>query len=441
MIARNRGFGLVEIMVGMAVGMISMIVIYQVYATSEAQKRATTTGSDAQTNGALALYLMEREIRAAGNGITEGEPQKYPPVAGCATSVYDDTGSYLIPNPTPSIASTIVNNATESSIRFAPAVVSDGGGGRSDSVTIVYGTSAIAAPYTFLGSYAPGAASIALTGAAGIRQNDMVVVVEEDAKAPNGNYIMPKPCSLFQVTGAPVDGVVPVVAGTRYNKAGGMAGQPTFSDNAKLYNLGQVNIVTYRVAANNLVADSTKFGVIPDGSALGTAVTNRTDFSPLASNIVNMQAQYGVDIGSPAATALNCNVNSPGISITTNDADGIVESNNQSWVDAATATRWENNGATSPSLLDLRRVRAVRVGLVARSPVKASGKPGDMCDSPPITIRWDSGPDMTPDLTGDPDWQCYRYKVFQTTIPIRNTIWSSTMNPANTANCGVRDLG
>jgi type IV pilus assembly protein PilW len=132
----------------------------------------------------------------------------------------------------------------------------------------------------------------------------------------------------------------------------------------------------------------------------------------------------------------NCKMNTPGASLSASDSDSVVDS----WVNA-TGT-WANNGTTTPSLFDLRRIRAVRIGLVARSPVKASGKADDPCNASAVTIHWDSGPDMTPDLSvTDANWTCYRYKVFQTTIPVRNALWSSTMNPASSASCGLRDPG
>jgi type IV pilus assembly protein PilW len=424
-------------MVGLVVGMIGMLVMAQIYSAFEGQKRTTAAGGDAQTNGAMALYSIEREVRAAGNGITEGEPQKYPPLAGCLTHVFDGTAAYLIPDANAPYA-TVAAGGSVSSVRFAPAVISDGGGGLSDALTIVYGTATIVAPYILNAAYTPGNATINLTSAAGINSNDMVALIEKSpvaALSPSGNYITPTTCSLLQVTGAPVGGAVPVAI-NRYNKAGG-TGLPVFSDEARLYDLGQLNIVTYRVANNNLVADITRFGVVPNGGA-GQAINNRTDFAPLASNIVNMQVQYGVDTNNPMGpTQTDCKTNSPGTTLQNTDSDAIVDA----WVDATAGTQWSNNKvANTPSLFDLRRVRAVRVGLVARSSIKASGKAGDTCDTlaAPV-IHWDSGPNMTPDLSADPDWQCYRYKVYQTTIPIRNALWSSTMNPASSATCGLRD--
>src|SRR3990167_3252715 len=67
----NTGFSLVEIMVGMVIGLISTIIVMQVFATFEGQKRTTTGGSDAQTNGGVGLYTIERDMRMAGYGFTD----------------------------------------------------------------------------------------------------------------------------------------------------------------------------------------------------------------------------------------------------------------------------------------------------------------------------------------------------------------------------------
>ena len=117
--------------------------------------------------------------------------------------------------------------------------------------------------------------------------------------------------------------VVTVASGSRYNRAGG-TGLPAFSDAARLYNLGQLNLVTYRVGGNNLIADVTKLGVTPNGG-VGTAIANRTDFAPLSSNIVNMQVQYGIDTGNPGgATLTSCKVPSPGTPLTATESDANI---------------------------------------------------------------------------------------------------------------------
>ena len=69
MYARQAGLSLVELMVGMMVGLIGIIIISHLYITNEQYKRSTTGSGAAQVNGAIALYSLERDLRMAGYGI------------------------------------------------------------------------------------------------------------------------------------------------------------------------------------------------------------------------------------------------------------------------------------------------------------------------------------------------------------------------------------
>ena len=62
----QAGFSLVEIMIGLVIGMLASIVIMQVFSVFETQKRTTTGTADAQTNGSIALYTIGRELKMAG---------------------------------------------------------------------------------------------------------------------------------------------------------------------------------------------------------------------------------------------------------------------------------------------------------------------------------------------------------------------------------------
>lgn len=437
--ARATGFGLVEIMVGLAVGVISMAVVMQVYSGFENQKRASTSGSDAQSNASVALYLMEREIKMAGNGMTEGTPDETPPMVGCPTWMFDQASGYWGPSV---LGSTVIGAGAVTRVRLAPAVISDGGGGLTDTLSIAYGTSATSAPYRMAADFNAGAAATALVlngSSTSVKVGDMIALVQQQAL----DNTLPRDCALLQATNVqanqPVagsdDSFTVTTAAGRYNNARPGAGNAglfqsasSAGQKAQAFNLGQLNIVTYRVVNGNLVADTSKFGTIAGGGA----VSNSTAVTPLASGIVNMQIQYGVDTSNTTSAACNANKKPGAPMVTAADSDSIIDA----WLDAAGAT-WVNNGTNTPSIPDLRRVRAVRVGLVARSGVLEK----DCATAPPtpnpIVISWDDGTTMTPDLTADADWQCYRYKVYQTTISLRNTGWSSSLNPASASNCNI----
>jgi len=71
----QRGFSLIEIMVGVVIGMIAMLVIYQVFAAAEGLKRNTTSGGDAQQNGLLASFMLGVELANASNGVAMAWPK------------------------------------------------------------------------------------------------------------------------------------------------------------------------------------------------------------------------------------------------------------------------------------------------------------------------------------------------------------------------------
>ena len=63
---------------------------------------------------------------------------------------------------------------------------------------------------------------------------------------------------------------------------------------------------------------------------------------------------------------------------------------------------------------------------------KPSG--GGACDTTTAAPTWSGtafgvapfGFQTSLDLSADANWQCYRYKAFETSIPLRNWIWKSS---------------
>jgi len=70
---RQAGFSLVDVMVGMLLGLIGTIIIFQVFEQSERVKRTTTGGGDAQQNGIAAVFSLERGLRQAGYGFNASD--------------------------------------------------------------------------------------------------------------------------------------------------------------------------------------------------------------------------------------------------------------------------------------------------------------------------------------------------------------------------------
>ena len=116
----QRGFTLVELMVGLVVGLIASAAIIQTFSTFEAQKRSTVAGSEAQENGLVALSQLEQDIHNAGAGVVD------PITLDCtnaSTFTYSVAAGGAIPNFT-----------------LAPVVITPGGtAAASDTVQVTTG--------------------------------------------------------------------------------------------------------------------------------------------------------------------------------------------------------------------------------------------------------------------------------------------------------------
>ena len=66
---QQTGFTLIELMVGLVIGLIASLIVMQTFSEFEGNKRSTTGTSDAQTSGSIGLYMVQRELQFAGYGI------------------------------------------------------------------------------------------------------------------------------------------------------------------------------------------------------------------------------------------------------------------------------------------------------------------------------------------------------------------------------------
>lgn len=173
---------------------------------------------------------------------------------------------------------------------------------------------------------------------------------------------------------------------------------------AKLACLGTWNEVTYRVNGGNLERCELTTATLNGGNC--SLVTPNADFVPIVAGVVNIQAQYGV------SAAANSNL--------------VTQ-----WVDASGGT-W-----AAPTVTNRNRIKAIRIAIVARNAKVEPNAVTSACSSttaaaPTGLCAWDAtsanpsiaSPAPTIDLSADTKWQHYRYRVFETIIPLRNVIWS-----------------
>jgi type IV pilus assembly protein PilW len=396
----QAGFSLIEVLVGMAIGLLAVIVAMQVFSVSEASKRSTTGGADAATNGATALYLVEREAAMAGWGLESslylGRTTSTTPVLpGCATLNHYCSGNA---------------NCKDADWSLAPISITDGGSG-PDTITIRYFSnpdSGNFVPATTGRAYsntldAGSVPQLKVSSNFGCKKGDLVLVAD-----PTGSA-----CTLIQVSADPVttpgSTTLPhksdATAASSYNDpawdpANGVL--PTISSNVTLATCftpaakGPSSSRTYAV-------DAAKGLLLRSDTIAGTVGEATTD------GIVDMQAQYGVA------------------------ADGAQTVS--SWVDATTASSWDSpvpmaGTAGSTTSNRLQNIKAVRIALLARSGQyeKPTGSTCDATTGTPGTAGssgWSSW--ATFDTSKYPsDWKCYRYRAFEVVIPVRNVIWGNS---------------
>ena len=354
--ARARGFGLVEIMVAVVVGLLGTVVIFQVFALFEGQKRTTTSGGDAQQNGLLALYTIERDARMAGYGIN------YAPLLGCNVLAYD--------------AGPPVRNFN---FTLVPLQISDGASGAPDSVTIVYGNSnQLMASVKLLQAANSGDPLFVVDNTFGVAAGDAIVAGEVGKNCSLGTVNSVAGTNVNRTAGTYID-AHGITQTARYNKNGGLGvdygvWNVASQTGGRVFDLGlSPSVITYSIQNSQLMVQDLLTG------ANAAAVLD---------GVVQLQAQYGRDT----------------------DGDGAVDAWSPPAPPAAPAT---------PT--DWSRVLALRIAVVARSqqPERPDSNTG-VCNTTTAAPTWSGG---SISLTADVNWKCYRYRVFEAVIPVRNQIW------------------
>jgi type IV pilus assembly protein PilW len=363
--ARQLGVGLVETMVGLTLGLIMTLIITQVWSTFEAQKQRTISAASTQVNGIISMTQMEQDLRSAGAGLADSAS------FNCVTTYsYYASGTTSI-SPIPAYSGTL-----------AAVQITDGGTG-ADTLTIKRSGDLLGALPATLGQTMPASSSeLNLNFTTGFAIGDVVLAV--DGTTGNCTVML-----LTQIQGAalklqhnPGDTVTynPSVSYQNTNA------WPAYGSGATIVKVGQLVSHTYSVVGNQLT--------LTDRSNPLTTAT-----SVLTGDVVDLQAQYGI------ANAGSQDVNA--------------------WVSATAASGW--NVLTAAKI---RRIKAVRVALVVRSPKKESSNVTGACTNAAGTVVNANGPCVWADsepvanLSANADWKRYRYRVYQSIVPLRNVIWA-----------------
>lgn len=374
---RMRGVTLIELMVGLVVGLLATLVIAQALSFTESQKRTTTSGTDAQINGALALHALSRDLQMAGYGLSASAS-----ALGCEVRASKDGKNYALP--------------------LAPVLITNGAAGAPDTIQVINSNKPYSLPYRVTEDHPRTAANFFLGSALGIAVGDLMLAVPATIDADHW-------CSLFNVTGANGDeeskskgngqGLNQIIhnSGSKgpWNQPGGQTIFPAdgYPAGSYLINLGQFIDRTYSISANALTLKTTLWS---------TLATTSDELFP---QIVQLQAMYGKD---------------------TNN-DGAVDT-------------WDNTTPATNDNAMWRQVLAVRIALVARSqnyekavvttsnPQWDPGTSGNVKDNTLVNCHQSDKKCIDIDVgagVADSEAQHYRYKVFEIVVPLRNMIWKS----------------
>ncbi|MBI1890160.1 MAG: PilW family protein [Burkholderiales bacterium] len=392
-----RGFSLVELMVAIVVGMIAVVFVTRTMVSFESARRGTTGGSDSLQNAMEAMFSIESDIGQGGWGVNN------PQIFGCdANTRFSDLQGFALDAIPAAAPGASVRPLAPVMINFSAAV------GAPDTISTYSGSSV-----TGTGSYplsqaaAAGAQTITLLDANGFgfNANDVLVIAEAD---PSQSLV--GPCTIVEAAAVPIPTVIggaTVVnvnlAGSRFTPAAGVpVAIPTNSLNpvpTRVYNLGpQTGLAfhTWSVANGRLMLRSTELA--------GSSTAAQT----VVSNVVSIKALYGFD-NVWATTGPQLRLWSRSMI----DADG---------------------SGIAGDMYDYQRILAVRLAVVARS--KEAEKPDSSGNctattAQPVVFRTEE-PAGVPTIPiavdvavpGDTmPWQCYRYKVFETVVPLRNSGW------------------
>jgi type IV pilus assembly protein PilW len=382
---REAGMSLVELMVGMLIGLIGIVIITHVYITNDRYKRSTTGTGEAQVNGAIALYTIEREIRGAGYGFNQSAALNCKcAVLNCSPLQFSYNGNSTFPPAPAALGALTPRTAAPVLIVKTP--------GAPDTITVMYG----GANERMLPAQLTDVAQVPnftykVDGTEGFAEGNLILVTQNQtcflkqvSKVTPTNNLLDH-LSSSSTSGLPLP----------FNPPGSFG--PALDLGAAVFSLGTPGAAggpvwrTFFIANNKLQSED----------ILTTLQNGVAAPQQLVDDIVDLQAQYGRDDGSAGGVA----------------DDFLVD-------------LWDNAPPTDPAdptTILWKQVVAIRVGLLARSQnFEKPSVAGGPCEATPAAPAppptWSGGAFTVPG--GLPS--CYKHRVFETVIPLRNLIWRPT---------------
>ena len=386
-----RGMTLVELLVAMVIGLGVTLAVATLLVAAENHKRTTTSTNDADQTGTYAFHALDRAIRSAGSAIIESAYPTDRGILGCTlnvTSILPRASAFPAP-----FSANFLAGAT-ATLAVAPVLIGKAmsDDGKSDVIAIMGGSGAaggVSRPEFGTGS----ATSLVLGNTVGFSPNDLVLLSQPGVTD----------CLLEEV-GASASAITTTtlaIGGTTYLTSTG-----TTTTLASL----AANTASYVTPIGNATANNVQFQLFGVGTnnilysydllqnaRLVQGLGGDTS-QPITDGVVQMNAIYG--IASTANTAVIGDWRAP--TLTTPSVGYDISS-------------------VMTSQAKMEGILAVRVALVVR------GEYYDKQVVSPTSLTIFSG--YTDTASGAslaqtvtvPDTH-YRYRVFEFTIPLRNTL-------------------
>jgi type IV pilus assembly protein PilW len=366
---RAHGFSLVEIMVALVIGMISMLIVLQVFSVSEGLKRSTTGSDDAQMSGAIGLFQLERDLNQAGYGISNSG------LINCSVSLPSGKSTTLVPV-------TIFSSGTTTTL--VPAWDTN-----TDAMIITYGNPVGPTEGDLITSQATSPSVYTMQAVPGYYKNDYVIAAQIPPTTPAGTAT----CS-----GLAVDKItaLPTGSSTNITVSTGIANMA--AGTYILYDIGQVPVVVGYAVRN---------GNLQTCNYFTTDCTKSTNWVDVAGNITSLRALYGHDNNS-------------------GNMNGIIDTWDQTT--PTTACNWIRTSAVDVVMV-ARNSEFSNAKLTSTAPSWSEPAWSGMTVTWAGATVTSTPPAISIDLSGNAGlvspvtWQNYRYKLYSTVVPLHNVTW------------------
>jgi type IV pilus assembly protein PilW len=345
----QKGFSLVELMVGILISMLVMVAVIGSSKFIENQKRLTVGVNGSLETLNISTNTISSDIRMAGFGMTFGSNFT------CKKSVIMKNG---------------VTAATDANGFLPPVEWTDGGAGLSDTLRVVYADSPVGTATTTVSSAISNFTQPVFNTSTG---TSTIVTYAKPFTSETNAALSVK--SILANDG----NICQIVS---FDATSGISSIPTTTIplGATAIPITDFQDLTYSIKNNGLW--------VHDNFVNGTAGDNE-----VASNVVYMKV-YGLVAGT--------------------------------WFSAANLTPFDNL-STLPSQMGVKAPSALKLSIIARAQ-QFNAKVNGACTATTQASLEQSLPwyvagqavDPAVDLTGTPDWDCYKYKAMEIVIPLRN---------------------